>query len=299
MGLADLVPGISGGTVALLGGVYYRLMQAISRVDHTLLPLLLKGRWKTLWQRVDGYFLVLLLCGMALAAIGAAQLIHYLLAHQPIVMGSLFLGLIMSASMMLLSGLHRQQLLKLHYCIIGILISLSIGMLPNATGVQSVVGWQYLWVFGAGFLAISAMVLPGISGSFILLMLGMYPLIIGSIANFNIAILLVFFSGCLMGILLACRVIAWLLSQYLATTMSLLTGLMIGSSSTLWPWKQTLVYRMDSNNNAVPVVEENLSPWVYTSITGQENQWLIALVVFALAALLVWRFGRITLSDMQ
>ena len=299
MGLADLVPGISGGTIALLGGVYYRFMKAIGSIDLSLLPLLWKGQWRLFWQRVDGGFLCLLLGGIAVAAISASKLIHYLLEHQGIAMGSLFLGLILTATFGLINTLRDKQAFRWDFFILGVLLSVSIGLLPNATGMQTVDGWQYLLVFGAGFVAISAMVLPGVSGSFILLMLGVYPLIIASIANSNLPILGAFLAGCGIGILLACRVIAWLLRDYLAVTMSLLTGLMLGSTNALWPWKQTLVYRMDSAGKAVPIVEENLLPNVYTSLTGQDHQIVLASIVFAVAVILVWKFGRVNLDDLD
>jgi putative membrane protein len=298
MGMADLVPGISGGTVALLGGIYARLLGAISAFNLSSLKMLLTGRWLQLWQQVDGRFLLTLLLGIASAIFGVAKILHYLLDHYPIIMWSLFLGLVFTAGIMLLRTLYKEQCLVFGYVLLGFLISGLLAQLPMHSGWDVVSGWGYLALFAAGAIAICAMILPGVSGSFILLLLGFYPLIIASLASINIPVLAVFALGCVIGLMSFSRLLNWLLRHYLGATMSALTGLMLGSAIKLWPWKYTLAYRLSSSGEQVPLVQENLWPWNYSALTGIAHELPIALIVMLIAAVLVIRFGQFKLQGL-
>lgn len=299
MGMADLVPGISGGTVALLGGIYTRLLGAISAFSFTSLKLLFTCRWLALWQQVDGRFLLTLLLGIASAIFGVAKILHYLLDHHSIIMWSLFLGLVFTAGIMLLRTLLKEQCLVISYLFLGFVISSLLAQLPMHSGWDVVSGWGYLALFAAGAIAICAMILPGVSGSFILLLLGFYPLLIASLASFDIPVLAIFALGCVIGLLSFSRLLNWLLSHYLGATMSALTGLMLGSAIKLWPWKYTLAYRLSSSGEQVPLLQENLWPWNYSALTGIAHELPIALIVMLIAAILVVRFGQIKLQGLR
>ncbi len=298
MGAADLVPGISGGTVALLGGVYGRLLAAISAVNGQALKLVLSGQWRAAWRHVDGGFLGTLFIGMALAFLGVAKAIHYLLDYHPIMMWSLFLGLIFTAGVMLLKELQRHKSLAVAFLFGGFLVSALLAQMPVQSAWDTVSGWQYLGLLLAGSVAVSAMILPGISGSFILLLVGVYPFMIASLATLNIPVLGVFLVGCVVGLLSFSRLISWLLKNYTGATMSTLTGLMLGSALKLWPWKYTLTYRLNSAGEQVPLLQENLWPWNYTALTGIDHELPIALVSILVALVLVARFGQIKLQDL-
>ena len=298
MGTADLVPGISGGTVALLGGIYARLLAAISAVNAQALRLVLSGQWRAAWQHVDAGFLGTLLLGMAIAFLGVAKAIHYLLDYHPIIMWSLFLGLVFTAGVMLLKTLQKHQSLAIAWLLAGFLVSALLAQLPVQDAWDSVSGWQYLGLFLAGSIAVSAMILPGISGSFILLLLGVYPFMIASLSTLNIPVLGVFVLGCVMGLLSFSRFISWLLKNYTSATMSALTGLMLGSALKLWPWKYTLTYRLNSSGEQIPLLQENLWPWNYSALTGINHELPMALVAMIVAAVLVARFGQIKLQDL-
>lgn len=299
MGVADLVPGISGGTVALLGGVYGRLINAISACGFNTIKDVLQGRWQQVYKDIDLGFLMVLFAGIGCALLSVAKLIHYLLASQPVLMWSLFLGLVVSAGVLLLRELSRQHMLGVAYVAGGFIISALLAQLPVQSAWEQVTGWQYLAVMAAGAVAISAMILPGISGSFILLLLGVYPLIIAATASLQIPILAVFALGCVIGITSFSRVVSWLLQYHAGATMSVLTGLMLGSTLKLWPWKYTLSYRINSAGEQVPLVQENMLPWEYLAMTGIDHELPIAIIAVLVAAALVWRFGQIKLKDLH
>ena len=299
MGMADLVPGISGGTVALLGGIYGRLINAISAFGASTVKDVLKGRWQQVCDDIDLGFLVVLFAGIGSALLGVAKLIHYLLATQPVMMWSLFLGLVVSAGILLLRELSRQNMLSIAFVASGFIVSALLAQLPVQSAWESVTGWQYVAVMAAGAVAISAMILPGISGSFILLLLGVYPLIIAATAALQIPILAAFALGCVLGITSFSRVVSWLLQNHAAATMSVLTGLMLGSTLKLWPWKYTLSYRLNSAGESVPLLQENMLPWEYSSMTGIDHELPIAIIAVLVAAALVWRFGQIKLKDLH
>jgi len=298
MGAADLVPGISGGTVALLGGIYGRLLAAISAINLSALRMLIKGQWASVWRQIDGTFLSTLLAGMVCAFLVVANVIHYLLNNQPIMMWSLFLGLILSAGVMLLRQLQQQGALLVGFVALGFLVSALLSQLPVQNAWDVVSGWGYLALLGAGALAVSAMILPGISGSFILLLLGVYPFMIASLAGLDMPVLGTFFLGCVVGLLTMSRLISWLLKHYVGATMSALTGLMLGSALKLWPWKYSLTYRLNSAGEQVPLLQENLWPWEYTSLTGIDHELPIALIAMLVASVLVVRFGNIKLQEL-
>ncbi|MDB4001695.1 DUF368 domain-containing protein [Oceanospirillaceae bacterium] len=298
MGAADLVPGISGGTVALLGGIYGRLLAAISRFDMHLLKLVQAREIRKAWNYVDGLFLTNLAIGMISSILLLSQVIAWLLDAQPLIMWSLFLGLIMVASALLLRELYVQSQLRKYWLFVGLLVSVSLANLPILQSVEGFSGLGYLWLMAAGAVAISAMILPGISGSFILLMLGIYPFLIARLAALDFQVIAVFALGCGFGLLVFSRLISYLLKRHTAAVMSLLAGLMMGSAVKLWPWKYTLSYRLNSAGLEVPLEQENLMPWTYSQITGADNQLMWCLVVCILAGLVVAKFGRIQLQDL-
>ena len=298
MGAADLVPGISGGTVALLGGIYGRLLAAISRFDMHLLKLVRVREIRKAWNYVDGLFLTNLAIGIISSILLLSQVIAWLLYAQPLIMWSLFLGLIMVASALLLRELYVQSQLRKYWLFVGLLVSVSLANLPILQSVEGFSGLGYLWLMAAGAVAISAMILPGISGSFILLMLGIYPFLIARLAALDFQVIAVFALGCGFGLLVFSRLISYLLKRHTAAVMSLLARLMMGSAVKLWPWKYTLSYRLNSAGLEVPLEQENLMPWTYSQITGADNQLMWCLVVCILAGLVVAKFGRIQLQDL-
>lgn len=266
MGGADVVPGVSGGTIAFITGIYERLLKAISSFDAEALQHLLKFRWKALWQHVDGAFLTALLSGILLSILTLAKVIHYLLDHHPIQLWSFFFGLVIIASYMVAKEITEWNGRVIIAGIAGIAIAFFI---TQATPAETPTGLWFIFLSGA--LAICAMILPGISGSFILLILGKYAYILEAVNERDLAVIAVFAIGCVIGLLSFSRLISWLLDRYYNTAIALLAGFMVGSLNKIWPWKEVVSTRMNSDGEEVPFITQNVLPGQYTEVMGEPS----------------------------
>ena len=266
MGGADVVPGVSGGTIAFITGIYERLLKAISSFDADALQHLLKFRWKALWQHVDGAFLTALLSGILLSILTLAKVIHYLLDHHPIQLWSFFFGLVIIASYMVAKEITEWNGRVIIAGIAGIAIAFFI---TQATPAETPTGLWFIFLSGA--LAICAMILPGISGSFILLILGKYAYILEAVNERDLAVIAVFAIGCVIGLLSFSRLISWLLDRYYNTAIALLAGFMVGSLNKIWPWKEVVSTRMNSDGEEVPFITQNVLPGQYTEVMGEPS----------------------------
>ncbi|HRF02922.1 MAG TPA: DUF368 domain-containing protein [Pirellulaceae bacterium] len=250
MGAADVVPGVSGGTVALLSGHYSRLINAIRGFGPALLGDLLRGRFAAAAQRIDLHFLVALVSGLVVGFALSLLTIKRLLETDATrgTTLALFAGLIVSSALLLARELRetdRRSVTRNYLAgAIGIVIAAAIGLLPEA-GVQSAPSLPFLFLCGA--IGICAMILPGISGAMILLLIGVYPYLIGmphkllhGEASEAIPVILVFGAGCATGLILFSRVLHWLLERHRSVTTALLVGLMIGSVVRLWPFREAI-----------------------------------------------------------
>lgn len=290
MGAADVVPGVSGGTVAFITGIYDELLRSIASVPEALLQLL-RGRVARAWQIANVNFLLVLFAGILTSVFSLARLITWLLAEQPIPVWSFFFGLILVSSHLVAREISRWNWTRALSFVVGIAFAWWITV---AAPMQW--GSDPLSLFFAGAIAICAMILPGISGSFLLLLMGLYAVVLGAVKSLDLAVLTVFAAGCLVGILSFSRLLSWLLSRYRDLTLAFLTGLMLGSLNKVWPWKQTLTWRIDSHGQQVPMLQENLWPTQFTSLVGQDSQWVLAIVLAVAGVALVlgleWLAGR-------
>jgi putative membrane protein len=262
MGVADLIPGVSGGTVALVSGIYDRLVNAIAAFGVPALRLLLTGQWRALWRHVDGGFLLLLISGIGSSVLLLAGMLGHLLDTSPHLVWALFLGLIAA------SLLHMARVVRRWGALSAVML------LSGAVAAWWITGQAALdtevsapWVLLAGMLAICAWILPGISGSFVLVVLGMYEPVLGAIRGFELGILAVFALGCGSGLLLFTHLLRWLLAHHHDTVMALLTGVVLGSLPLLWPW-QSVEHGLE---------RVLLTPAGYLAATGREPQWLACL----------------------
>jgi len=249
MGMAEVIPGVSGGTVAFVTGIYERLISAISSL-RKVPALIAKRRWNDLIQELDLWFLVKLGVGMATGiVIGALVITRFLESHPPVIW-ALFFGLIIGSIFYMLSKLDIKLTSSWTMCILGILVALGIGMMEMGGGNTSLV-----FVFVSGMIAIMALVLPGISGSFLLLMMGMYTYIVGDtlkglLVDFTmdrLVVMMVFAVGCLVGLLTITRGLQWAFDKYKNATFALLTGFMIGALPKIWPWKNPVKWLNKEN----------------------------------------------------
>ena len=279
MGTADLVPGVSGGTVALITGIYPRLLAAVTAADAAAVRLLLKGQWLGLWRHVDGAFLLPLMLGIGSAIFALASTLKLLLETQPLLVWSFFCGLVLLSSLALI----RTELTKLTPMVglmflIGVVIMLALGLGTGISFPQHLGGF-----FAAGLLGICAMILPGISGSFILLLLGMYGPIITAVADRELLPLLVFAVGCAVGLLTFSRFLTFVLARARVATLALLVGFLLGSLVILWPWQQVLQTTIDPEGQARPIQTVPITPAHYQTISG-DSQWLGCLLSALLGA---------------
>ncbi|MEN7549020.1 DUF368 domain-containing protein [Rapidithrix thailandica] len=285
MGAADVVPGVSGGTIAFITGIYERLIRAIKSVDFTTLQLLLKFRWKEFWQHIDGTFLVTLFAGILTSVALLSRIILYLLNNYSELLWSFFFGLIIASALLIAKKINKWSLPAVISFFIGASIAYYITV---ATPGQTP---EEIWfIFLSGAIAICAMILPGISGSFILLLLGKYEFIMQAVKQFNIWVIAVFATGCAFGLLSFSHILNFLLKKYHDLTVALLTGFMVGSLNKVWPWKQTVETFIDRHGVEKPLVQINISPLNYETITGHPAylQWAVLLAIggFALVYLI-------------
>ncbi|MBH3340481.1 DUF368 domain-containing protein [Pseudomonas mendocina] len=290
MGAADVVPGVSGGTIAFISGIYDELLRSIAGIPEALL-LLLRGRIKDAWQMANATFLLVLFSGIVTSILTLARVITYLLHHHPIPVWSFFFGLILVSTYLVGREIGRWNWSRVVSFVLGLAFAYWITV---AAPMQW--GSDLPTLFLAGAIAICAMILPGISGSFILLLLGLYSVVLGAVKDFNLMVLAVFASGCLVGLLSFARLLSWLLSRWRDLSLAFLSGLMLGSLNKVWPWKETLTWRVDSKGEQVPLLQNNLLPTHFADISGQDPQLLFA-VALALGGIflvlgLEWLAGR-------
>ncbi|MBV1914600.1 MAG: DUF368 domain-containing protein [Pseudomonadales bacterium] len=282
MGAADVVPGVSGGTIALISGIYQELVESISKLGIVALKILFKDGLSVAWNHVNGWFLLVLFAGVLTSIVLLSHAILFLLHSYPIPMWSFFFGLILAASLHLGATIEKIQSV-LVYLVAGIVAGY---LLTELAPVQTEFSYTYLFISGA--IAICAMILPGISGSFILLMLGMYVNVLSAVKGFDLPIMAVFAAGCLVGLLAFSRLLSWLLQHAHNITMAVLLGVMLGSLNRVWPWKEVLAYQIKSNGEQVAIVHRNLFPADFGEITGSEPQLLVALLMMVVGIVIVF-----------
>lgn len=282
MGAADVVPGVSGGTIAFITGIYDTLLESIRRINPSIFRLWKAQGFKAAFQHINGFFLIALFGGVLTSIATLAKLITRMLANHPIPIWSFFFGLILVSVYHILRQVERKDVPRFALLLFGIVFAYSITVLkPLHLEPTS------LNVLLSGAIAICAMILPGISGSFILLLIGMYAPVLGAVKNVQFDILGLFLIGCVAGLLTFSHVLSWLLRRFRDFTLMFLTGLMIGTLPKIWPWKETISWRLNSKGEQVPLVQHNLSPFEFESLTSQPSQLGLAIVMALLAFALV------------
>ncbi len=264
MGAADVVPGVSGGTLAFILGVYERLLAAISSCNLAGLKLLSRLQLAAFWRHIDGTFLLCLFGGVLISIFSLAGILTYMLEHRAIPLWALFCALIVTALPPLLRSVHWTTW-RLLLCCAGVAFAVAVGMLtPRQLQPQS---WMF---FVAGAIAICAMILPGISGSFILLMSGMYAPVLAAVTGLQFSVLALFLLGCIIGLLSFSRILNWLLHHYHDASLALLIGVVLGALYRIWPWQ----------------LEQRLYfPWQYAEKAGSADS--IMALLFAAAGVIV------------
>ena len=308
MGAADVVPGVSGGTIALITGIYQELISTISSINLDALKVLRKDGIAAAFKAINGKFLSFLVLGILISVLSLAKLFHYLLDHEPVLVWAFFFGLIIASIWLIGKMVKSWDIKKIAALLVGTLISYGITVISPAHGPDA------LWyLFLSGMLAFIAMILPGISGSFILLLLGAYQLVLGKVNGLldgiaqgdsalltaSIIALVIFVLGGITGLLSFSRVLKWMFEKYEEITLALLTGFLIGSLNKVWPWKQIVSvwfkHKGTAEEMAYPLIQQNVLPGDYSIVTAADEQLgmvvknpeLFAAIVLALLGFMV------------
>lgn len=287
MGTADLIPGVSGGTIALLSGIYERLLDAIRAVTGETLRKILKGEVRDALQSVPFSFLLPLGLGILFAIFSLAHILSWLLAEHALYVWALFMGLVLASVYVVLLRSNLRCVTSIVGFVLGTVFGyVLVGIVPMQTPSTLPV------VFGSGAIAISAMILPGVSGSFMLVVMGQYQHILSAVTQYDFVTLGVFAFGCIVGLSFFARFLSWLLSRYHSVTLAVLAGIMLGSVRKIWPWKEVMETRVDEVTGVlIPTIEKNVLPQTLDSSTALV---MLLCVVGFLIVLSVHRRGLVS-----
>lgn len=275
MGAADVIPGVSGGTIAFMTGIYQELIDSLKSIDLNSVKILLRGDIKSFWSHINGNFLVAVFSGVLFSVFTLARLMQYLLINHPIPLWSFFMGLIAASAIFILRGIDKWGLSHYLSLFIGIAIAVWISLVSPSETTE-----EWWFIFLSGSIAICAMILPGISGSFILLLMGKYAFMMQAIKELNIPVILIFLSGAVIGLISFSHFLSWLLKRYYKQTITLLAGFMIGSLLKVWPWK-TLSERFEG-------IDYPVLPSQFEAITGSSPHLISAVIFFFIGLSIVF-----------
>ena len=276
MGIVEIVPGVSGGTIAFVSGIYERLINGLKRFTPRLLVELKHRGFKGVWSWLDATFLLMLFGSMGLSIFVFANAVSYLLMNEPIGVRAFFFGLVLASGWVVGRQIEKPDFE------IGIAFSagLAIGLFLVKLAPLEMEPSLFTLFLG-GMFAVCAWILPGISGSFILLILGLYSVVLEAITTLDILSILCLACGCVLGLVSFARVLSHLFARFRRQTLAVLTGFMLGSLLKLWPWSQTMSYQLNADGSTIPLEEERLLPFNFEMTTGQDAD----IVMAALAAL--------------
>jgi len=280
MGAADVVPGVSGGTIAFISGIYEELITSINNINLSVFKTLKRDGFKAFWTQLNGPFLLALFTGIAISVLSLAKGISWLLIHQPILLWSFFFGLVLASIFFVGKSIEKWNLAAVLFFILGALLAYYITTLPPAENTESLP-----FLFFSGALAICAMILPGISGAFILVLLGSYQIILEAVHERDFKIVVTVGFGAIFGLLSFARVLKWLFNSYKNITLAVLTGFILGSLPKIWPWKKVLETKI-FGDKIITIKEQSISPFAFEGDNQLLFAILLALVGFSLIFIL-------------
>jgi putative membrane protein len=289
MGAADVVPGVSGGTIAFITGIYEELVHSIKNINFRTISTLWKEGLPAFWKAVNGSFLLSVVGGILISVLTLAKILEYLLVNHPILIWSFFFGLVIGSAIFVARSIEKWNTWTIISGVAGIAIAWIITSFTPAETSEA-----YWFIFLSGALAICAMILPGISGSFILLLLGKYHFILAALNEGKISILAVLLTGALTGIIAFSHLLSWLLEKFHHVTIAMLAGFMIGSLNKIWPWKITVETYIDSHGEIQPLLQDNVLPARFITESGTDPQILWAILLALAGFLLIFMFEGIS-----
>ena len=283
MGAADVVPGVSGGTIAFISGIYEELITSINNINLSLIKMLRKDGIKAVWNKVNGNFLLALFVGIFISVLSLAKFLSWLLENEPILLWSFFFGLVVASIFMVGKEITRWNMGSIAILLLGAALAFFITELPASDNVDSL---PYLFLSGA--LAICAMILPGISGAFILVLLGSYKTILDAVHERDFKIIFTVGIGAIFGLLSFARLLKWMFNHYKNITLALLTGFILGSLNKIWPWKKVLETKTFGDKTIV-VDDMNVLPGAFEG----DSKLMLALVLAILGFSLIFILERL------
>ncbi|ALU74550.1 DUF368 domain-containing protein [Tenacibaculum finnmarkense] len=282
MGAADVVPGVSGGTIAFISGIYEELLNAISAVNLGLFKILKKEGFKSAWKQLNGNFLAALFTGIFISIISLAKAIKWLLTNQPILLWAFFFGLVLASIIYIAKQIKQWNFKGISIGVLGVFFGYLITVLPAVNG-QEV---SYLFLVFSGAIASCAMILPGISGSYILLLIGVYPLVMSALTNRELKTISAILIGVVIGLTTFSKLLKWLFYNYKNEMLIALTGLMLGSLNKVWPWKTVLTTYTDRHGVVKPLLEKSVLPFSYDGNPELMYASILIIIGFSLILLL-------------
>lgn len=314
MGAADAVPGVSGGTIAFISGIYEELINTISGINTALFKKLFTEGIKSFWIALNGNFIIALLLGIIVSFVSFMRLAKHLIEYYPILIWSFFFGLIIASIYFVGKQITKWNLASIFALIIGAIFAYYITLIPLSANNES-----SLFLFIAGAIAICAMILPGISGSFILVILGAYKTLSNAIDEWDFKKLIIFILGAFVGLLSFSHLLKWLFKHYHNITLALLTGFIFGSLNKIWPWKMTQTVMEKASGKIIPfsevsdlgnltiyqqqiidfesykvVAEKSISAFKYSELNNHiDSQWLPAITLMIIGFSIIFILERL------
>jgi putative membrane protein len=304
MGAADVVPGVSGGTIAFITGIYEEFLETISNLKFSLIITCRKQGFKAMWNKLNGSFLLAVFLGIGISVVSLSKLLKYLLEHHEVLLWSFFFGLIIASVWLVGKTVGKWNASTIIGLILGAGIAFYITIITPTSANENL-----FYIFVCGALAICAMILPGISGSFILLLLGVYATILGTISDLidtlrlgdwaafkdHAILMTIFIIGCLFGLITFSKLLNYLFKKNKPLIIAVLTGFLIGSLNKIWPWKETLETTTNRKGEIIPLVQKNILPNHFTEITHESNHLIVAIILMITGFAIIFildKFGR-------
>lgn len=283
MGAADVVPGVSGGTIAFISGIYEELITSINNINLSLFKVLRKEGLKVFWQKLNGNFLAALFLGIFISVLSLAKFLSWLLENHPVLLWSFFFGLVLASIFFVGKEITKWRAATIVIFLLGAIAAYFITELPPNENIDSL---PYLFLSGA--LAVCAMILPGISGAFILVLLGSYKTILDAVHERDIKIVITVAVGAIFGLLSFARLLKWMFKNYKNSTLALLTGFILGSLNKIWPWKKVLATKTFGDKT---IVVDDVNVW--PSAFEGDNQLILAIILAVIGFSLIFILERL------
>ena len=282
MGAADVIPGVSGGTIAFITGIYEELVYSINAIDADALRVLTKFELASFWKRINGNFLATVFAGITTSLVLLSGFMLYLLSDYPVMTWAFIFGVVLISGPLILRRIKKWRVGSIAALLIGAGVAYVLTILSPTQTPDNL-----FFILFSGAIAICALVLPGISGVFILLLLGKYQTIITALSEFNVLVIIAFTIGCALGLIGISKLITRALNNYEYVTLALLSGFMMGALNKIWPWRKVMEYATNSKGDQIAVFDKSILPWDFLSETGKDPQLFQAILMMALGVLIV------------